>query len=431
MRILHINKFGYRKGGAESYMLDLAELQRAAGHETAVFAMAHERNEPSPYSRHYAPHVEYDPLPDGLTLKIRAGASMLWNRKAAGGLAAVIDEFRPDVAHLHNVYHQLSPSILRPLSRSGTPVVMTLHDFKLVCPTYDMLDHGRTCEACLPHSFHQAALHRCKNDSVVASGLLGFELGLHRLFGAYGGVQRFICPSRFLEGKMRQGGLYPDRLRHLPYVVDIPDEPAPDNPTGPFVYAGRLADQKAVDVLIDAVALVPGARVDIAGEGPERAVLEQRAAAVAPSQVRFLGHLDRAGVARTMEGARAIVLPSRWYENQPMVILEAMALGLPVIGTDLGGIPEELGGGAAGLLVGADDPHGLAAAMSRVMNDPVAARALGDAARERAIALHAPPVHLPLLEDIYASASDALQSNARNGRSRREPNPRVRTSRQE
>jgi glycosyltransferase involved in cell wall biosynthesis len=408
MKILHINKYAYRKGGAESYMLDLAELQREAGHETAVFAMTHDRNEPSPYSRHYAPHVEYDPLPDGIALKVRAGALMLWNRRAATGLAAVIEEFQPDVAHLHNVYHQLSPSILRPLRRSRTPVVMTLHDFKLVCPTYDMLDHGQPCEACLPHSFHQAALHRCKNDSVVASGLLGFELGVHRLFGAYGGVQQFLCPSRFLEGKMRKGALYPDRLRHLPYVTSIPEQPAPDNPAGPFLYAGRLAAQKAVDVLIDAIALVPDARLDIVGEGPERAALERRAADVAPAQIRFVGYLDRAGVARAMAAARAVVLPSRWYENQPMVILEAMALGLPVIGTDLGGIPEQLGNGETGLLVGPDDPQALAAAMQQLLTDPAAARTMGDAARQRAIAVHAPGVHLPELEDIYAAASAAM-----------------------
>ena len=150
VRILHVNKFAYRRGGAESYMLDLAELQRQAGHETALFAMTDSRNEPSPYSPHYPPHVEYDPMPDGVANKVRAGALMLWNRKAATGLAAVIEQFRPDVAHLHNVYHQLSPSVLRPLRQSRTPVVMTLHDFKLVCPTHAMLDHGRPCEACLP-----------------------------------------------------------------------------------------------------------------------------------------------------------------------------------------------------------------------------------------------------------------------------------------
>ena len=422
MRILHINKFGYRKGGAESYMLDLAELQREAGHETAVFAMTHARNEPSPYSQHYPPYVEYDPLPDGIGAQLRAGAGMLWNRAASSGLAAVIEKFRPDVAHLHNVYHQLSPSVLRPLRRSRTPMVMTLHDYKLVCPTYDMLDHGRICEACLPHSFHQAALHRCKNDSVIASGLLGFELGMHRLFGAYGGVQRFLCPSQFLESKMRKGGLYPDRLRHLPYVAYIPEEPAPDNPSGPFLFAGRLAAQKAVDVLIDAIALVPGARLEIAGEGPERAALEQQAAVVAPSQVRFLGFLDRAGVTRAMAAARAVVIPSRWYENQPMVILEAMALGLPVIGTDLGGIAEQLDAGHTGLLVRRDDPGDLATAMRRLMTDPAAARAMGDAARQRTIAVHAPSVHLPKLEEIYASASDALHSNGAGGRSRHESN---------
>ena len=405
MRILHVNKFGYRRGGAESYMLDLIDLQQAAGYETAVFAMTHPRNEPSPFVQHYPPHVEYDPMPGGIVDKARAGALMFWNHKAATGLAAVVEKFRPDVAHLHNVYHQLSPSVLRPLRRSKVPAVMTLHDFKLVCPTHAMLDHGRPCEACLPHSFHQAALHRCKNDSAVASGLLGLELGVHRALGAYGGVRRFVCPSEFLAGKMRKGGLYPDRLRHLPNFANIPDEVAPHNPGGPFVYVGRLARPKAVDVLIDAVALVPGAHLEIVGDGPERAALERQATDAAPTQVRFIGHVDRESVARTMTAARAVVLPSRSYENQPMVLLEAMALGLPVIGSDLGGIPELVDAGRTGLLAAVDDPAALAAAMKELMTDPTAARAMGDAARERAIAVHAPQTHLARLHDIYASAS--------------------------
>ena len=411
MRILHVNKFGYRRGGAESYMLDLIELQQVAGHETAVYAMTHPSNEPSLFAPHYPPHVEYDPMPGVIVDKVRAGALMFWNRRAATGLAAVIEQFRPDVAHLHNVYHQLSPSVLRPLRRSRTPVVMTLHDFKLVCPTHAMLDHGRPCEACLPRSFHQAALHRCKNDSVVASGLLGLELGVHRALGAYGGVQRFICPSEFLAGKMRKGGLYPDRLRHLPNFANIPDDVAPDNPSGPFLFVGRLARPKAVDVLIDATALVPDARLEIVGEGPERAALERQAAGVAPTQVRFLGHVDRGSVARTMAAARAVVLPSRSYENQPMVLLEAMALGLPVIGSHLGGIPELVAHGRTGLLAAVDDPAALAAAMKDLMTNPTSARAMGDAGREQAVAVHSPHTHLAQLHDIYASASSDLDNS--------------------
>jgi glycosyltransferase involved in cell wall biosynthesis len=122
--------------------------------------------------------------------------------------------------------------------------------------------------------------------------------------------------------------------------------------------------------------------------------------------VRFLGHVDRGGVARTMTGARAVVLPSRSYENQPMVLLEAMALGLPVIGTDLGGIPELIDAGHTGLLAPVDDAAGLAAAMKDLMTNPTSARAMGVAGRERAVAVHAPHTHLAQLHDIYASASE-------------------------
>jgi glycosyltransferase involved in cell wall biosynthesis len=128
-----------------------------------------------------------------------------------------------------------------------------------------------------------------------------------------------------------------------------------------------------------------------------------------------------------MAAARAIVLPSRWYENQPMALLEAMALGVPVIGTDIGGIPELIDAGHTGLLVPVDDPVALAAAMRHLMTDSPAARAMGDAGRERALAVHAPSVHLPQLEDIYASASDALHSERRDRRTLRRSNRRTET----
>src|SRR4051812_4177897 len=149
MRLLHVNKYLYRRGGAEAYLLDLAELQTARGHEVALFGMAHSENPPLPLERHFPGYVELDPLPARRLDRAKAAARMFWSTSSRRGMQAVLDDFAPDVVHLHNVYHQLSPSILAPLRDRDTAVVMTMHDYKLVCPSYRLLDHGRPCTACV------------------------------------------------------------------------------------------------------------------------------------------------------------------------------------------------------------------------------------------------------------------------------------------
>jgi glycosyltransferase involved in cell wall biosynthesis len=185
MRILHVNKFLHRRGGAESYMLDLAALQRATGHEVEFFGMDHRSNPPMRFAAHFPRSMQLDPLPPGLRRRAAAAARMVYSPAARHGMEEVVRSFRPDVAHLHNIYHQLSPSVLRPLARAGVPAVMTLHDYKLICPTYLLLDHGRICEACLDGFFAHAVARRCKDDSLGASATLALESTVHRLTRAY------------------------------------------------------------------------------------------------------------------------------------------------------------------------------------------------------------------------------------------------------
>ena len=211
MRILHVNKFLYRRGGAEGYMLDVAALQRSAGHEVGFFGMDHPENDaPQPLSRTFPSFVELEPPPSGWA-GIKASARMVWSSSSARGIEQAIREFRPDVVHCHNVYHQLSPAVLRPVSRAGIPCVMTLHDYKLACPSYQMLDHGRPCDACVGHGTWHAAANRCKNGSLGGSVLLAVESGLHRAFDAYGTVDAFVveddlrCLDHHLEAQRAVG----------------------------------------------------------------------------------------------------------------------------------------------------------------------------------------------------------------------------------
>ncbi len=416
MRVLHVNKFLYRRGGAEAHVLDLAASQRARGDEVAVFGMAHPQNPPLPLARHFPPYAEFDPPPPGLRDRADLAARMLWSRSAARGMRAALAEFRPDVVHLHNAYHQLSPSVVAAARRAGVPLVMTVHDYKLACPTYRFLDHGRICTACVHGGLRQAVRRRCRDGSLAASTLAATELGVHRLLRAYAAVGAFACPSRFLRDQLVAARVFPERLVHLPNPTPL-GVPRRTGPGAGVVYAGRLSPEKGVDVLIRAVgALDPedlrGARLEIAGDGPEHTSLAALAERVAPGRVRFHGRLDAPALADLVASARVSVLPARWLENQPLGVLESFAAAVPVVGSRLGGIPELVVPGDTGALVPHDDPAALAEALAGYLADPDRAVREGTTARAYAEAHHAPEGHLRALDGIYARVRVATAEGA-------------------
>ena len=414
MRILHVNKFLYRRGGAEGYMLDVAALQVAAGHEVAFFGMDHPDNPPQRFAAQLPAFVELEPPPPGMARRAAAAGRMLWSTSARRGMDAVVRAFRPDVAHAHNLYHQLSPSVLRPLADRGVPVVLTLHDYKLACPSYQLLDHGRLCDACLGGRYHRAVARRCKDGSLGASLVLAVESGAHRLLGAWGPVRTFISPSRFMAATMSRAGVYPERLELLDHFVDARPLRPKSRPGGPVVFAGRLAAEKGVDVLIEAIAaLGPEARLEVAVEGPERAALESLAAELAPGRVRFHGRLARDRLLELIRGATVVAVPSRWHENQPMAVLESFACGVPVVATDLGGLPELVDPGRDGQIVPAGDADALADALADLLAEPERALAMGAAGRAKVERRFAPALHLQRLEQIYMGAPEHTATTGR------------------
>jgi glycosyltransferase involved in cell wall biosynthesis len=406
MRVLHVNKFLYRRGGAEGYLLDLADLQRAAGDEVAYFGMAHPENLTSlPYARYFPSRVELEPAPTGLRARVAAVGRMLWSPASRDGLARTIAEFRPDVVHLHNIYHQLSPSVLAAARAAGVPCLLTMHDYKLACPSYQLLDAGMPCTACVTGGPLQAARRRCKGGSRGASTLLAVESWLHRTLRAYDPVGVFVAPSRFLADVMRAAGVFPDRIRVVNHFVDPEVVAVKREPGGGVVFAGRLSPEKGVDTLIEAAARLPeGVPVEVAGDGPARSALEELARRRAPGRIRFHGRLDKARLHALIRAAAVAVVPSRWHENQPMAVLEAFACGVPVVGTDLGGLPELITEGVDGAVVPPDDPAALAGALADLLTDPQRALAFGRAGRRKIERDFTPAVHLARLRELYALA---------------------------
>lgn len=406
MRILHVDKFLRRQGGAASYMLDLGRAQVDHGHEVEYFAMAHPDNESATYDALFPPYVAFDEAPSGVGGAVTMAWTMVHSRPARAAMAAIVERFRPDVVHLHNIYHQLSPSILQPLRRAGIPAVMTVHDFKLVCPTYHMADRNGPCDACVRNGFHEAVIRRCNRGSFAASALVAVESSLHRTFHSYGHIGKFLAPSEFLAELLRRADVYPEKVQVLRHGFGVDSVATPGGRDGSVVFVGRLAPEKGIDIAIRAIGMMatPGAHLHILGSGPEERPLRALAAAEAPGRVTFHGHVAREAVLNRLRLSSVAVLTGRHYENQPMSILEAFSCGVPVVGADLGGIPE-LVDDTTGRLVRPEDPAQVAGMLEELLQSPGELERLGRNGQDRLRARHDPAEHLGALDDVYANVT--------------------------
>lgn len=384
MRVLMGNKFLYLRGGTERVMFDLTAGLVERGHEVVPFAMRDDRNQATPWSRWFPPPRDYDA--GGPGTKLRLAAASIWDRASRRALEGLLEEARPDLAHLHNIYHQLSPSILAALRAAGVPTVMTLHDYKLACPTYTLFRDGRPCTECVGKRVPWGAgVHRCHRDSRAESWLVSIESTLHRTFDVYGRtVDRFVSPSRFLADVMVRHGIPAARVEVIPNAprdAAAPHPPRARSERPRVLYAGRLSREKGVDVLVEAARQVPDLELFVAGGGPLEDAL-RRSAEGAP-RVHFLGHLGPEALAQERARAWAVAVPSVWYENAPLTVLEAYAAGRPVLASDHGGLVEMVEPGVTGWRVPPGDPAAWASALARVARDPGAAADLGRQARER------------------------------------------------
>lgn len=338
MKIIQINKFNYLRGGAEKYFLELSERLTQAGHEVAKFCMTDRRNLNDTWSGYWLSRIDFER--PALLDKLRAPERIIYSRAAKRSLAKLIKDFQPDIIHVHNIYHQLSPSVLDAAREAKVPVVMTLHDYKLICPNYQLLNHGQVCEKCLDGNFWHCFQEKCFKDSRSQSFLASLEAVLHKRWQTYRrGVDLFIAPSQFMADKCQAAGWPKDRFRAL--INPVPELPAGQRQVaGYFLYAGRLSNEKGVDVLLKALA-GSNYKLKIAGRGPQENALRQLAKDLKLSeQVDFLGQQGREQLAKLLDGAIALAVPSIWYENMPLNILEALGRGCPVVASRIGGIPE-------------------------------------------------------------------------------------------
>ena len=384
MRILMCNSFHYVRGGAERCFLDLMALMREQGHDVIPFSMQHERNLPSDYASYFISNIDYPSLmQNGKSIRARLKATerILYSREAAGKIDLLIRETRPDIAHVHGIAHETSPSILPVLKRHGIPVVQTLHDYKLLCPNTSFVSNGQICERCKGGRFYNATRYRCKRGSLPASLIATLEAYAHKFSRIYEhNVDCFISPSKFLARKVAEFGVT-GKVVTIPNFIDVASFTPGYAPEPYYVFAGRLVDVKGVRTLVRAAEMVTKGRLFIAGSGDLKEELETYVADRGLDHVTFLGHLATGKLIELLRHAAFTVTPSEWYENYPMSVLESLACGTPAVAADIGGIPEIVRDGVTGLTFPPGDVKALAKRIAYLLDNPEESIRMGRAGR--------------------------------------------------
>lgn len=340
MKILLANKFYYRRGGDCIYMLNLEKLLKAHGHEVAVFAMDYPENLDTPWKKYFPKNMS----------KLMAFTRPFGSHEVKSTFKKLLDDFKPDVVHLNNVHTQLSPVMAELAHQRGIKVVWTLHDYKLLCPRYDCLKNGNTiCETCFNGDKKACLDNKCMKGSKLAS-FIGFKEAIvwnrERLEAS---TDVFICPSQFMADKMVQGGFSKSKMQTLCNFIDVEkckfsstdgtdytdDVELLPKKEDYYCFIGRLSHEKGAKTLIEAANQLPY-KLLIIGGGP----LMNELKAVANTNIEFVGFKQWDDIKQLVGKARFSVIPSEWYENNPLSVIEAQCLGTPVLGANIGGIPE-------------------------------------------------------------------------------------------
>jgi glycosyltransferase involved in cell wall biosynthesis len=421
MRILFCNKYNYAFSGTEVYLFEAMELMRSKGHEVALFSMADPRGSPTPYDRHFVPHVDFK-QGTGWFRKVGLAGRAIYSIEARRRLRGMIAEFRPDVAHVRNIYHHLSPSILWELKAQKVPVVYHLNDFKVLCASYNLVLRGEACEACKGGEFWHAMKEKCYPGWGARMTLVA-EAYLHKWLGTYRKcVDCFLAPSQFVRDKFIEHGWDPGAFEVLPHFQPVKGVTARRAEEAPLLYFGRLSAEKGVDDLLKAMQRLPDLRLIVAGEGPERGRLERLAAELGLANVEFAGHMRGMELERAIASSRFTVLPSHAYETLGKTILESYAEGRAVVATDLGSRRELVQAGKTGLLYKVGDVEQLASAIRFLSPQPELADKMGRAGREQVRDRYTPEVHYEALIGLYERLIDRKKQSAGapgSGRTRR------------
>lgn len=393
MKILLVNWSWYATGGDWTYIENIQKLYEAKGHEIIPFSTHNKRNIPTAYSRYFVNTYDFKELNKNKNISngIKALRTSVISKDALHKLNTLLDEHDITVAHLHNIHHYITPAIVELLHKRNIKIIWSLHDFKIICPENSFISNGTLCEKCIDGSFYHCATNLCKKKSFLASSLASFEAYYYHQRKTYDLVDYYLCPSNFIAAKFKQFGFSGSKLEVINscYDIDLVDEfiarelnhSSRDDHQKYVLYIGRLEEIKGVETLIEAVKDT-SLHLKIVGSGDAGDTLQQSASG--HPNIEFLGFKKKLEVFKLIMHASFVVCPSICYENLPFSIIESFLFSKPVIGSEMGGIPELVIDGKTGLLFEAGNTAHLAEKMNHLWKNPDIVRQMGEAARTHA-----------------------------------------------
>lgn len=364
MKILMVNKFLYSRGGCENYMLFLAEHLKKLGHEVEFFGMYDEKNTVGNSLGITTTNMDFHST--GLS-RFLYPFKIIYSFEAKKKIGKVLDDFKPDIVHMNNINFQLTPSVIYGAKKRNIPVVQTVHDYQMICPNHLLYNFSENviCEKCVKGSYVNCIRNNCIHGSKVKSIIGAAEAKLYSVLKTYKKVDLFITPSYFLEEKLLSANdIYSGKTKTIHNFIDKEKFTSSENNTEEYIaFAGRLSKEKGVECIAETAKLLPEHTFIVAGDGPDRNLLENI------ENVKLAGFLSGQKLVEFMSRAKVLLVPSVWYENCPLSILESQCLGVPVITVNNGGMAELVKDGITGALAEEVNPEILSEKIRKTVND--------------------------------------------------------------
>ena len=364
MKILMVNKFLYPRGGCETYMLNLAEELKAKGHEVEYFGMYDEKNTVGNSLGLYTTNMDFH---SSKAERFLYPFKIIYSREAEKKLGRVLDDFKPDIVHMNNINFQLTPSVIYAVKKRNIPLVQTVHDYQMICPNHLLysFDEVKPCERCINGSKFNCLKYNCIHGSKAKSLIGAIEAKLYSILKTYKKVDLYVCPSYFLESKLLAASdLFEGKTLTIHNFIEKKPMPEKVTPEKPYVsFASRLSKEKGVTLLAEAAKLLPDYSFVVAGNGPDGECLNDI------ENVTLKGFITGNELTSLIANSRVMILPSVWYENCPLTILETHSFGVPVITMNSGGMAELVEDGKTGVLVNDPTPEAIAEAVRKCFED--------------------------------------------------------------
>lgn len=401
MRILLVNKFHYLKGGSEKYYFELANLLKEKGHQIAFFSMQNEKNVETGEKEYFVNEID---LNTGSKLK---ALDVIYSKENKKKMLEALEDFRPDIVHVNNFQRQLSESIIQAANERKIPVIYTAHDVQAICPAITMLDSNKEiCELCKNGKYLNCIKKKCIKDSTLKSILGAIEGKYYRIKKVYNKkIAYIITPSEFYKQKLIEDGIDANKIETIHNFINVNQYNLQIEDQGYALYIGRLSKEKGILNLIEAFSNIQNEKLYIAGDGPEKEKIEKIIKdRHLEENIILLGYLNQDQVKEYLRKARFVVVPSIWYENCPYSILETQAIGKPVIGANIAGIPELVHDKVNGSTYQYDDIRELEEKMKLLFENKLLAEEYGKKAKEIAIKEYSTDAYYNQIIKIYEKA---------------------------